>query len=502
MIEGALLALSWDPTRQHWKFATVARVGRENAPYDLLLSFLEPGGKETFSAINTLEFISMQSTAVMLKGETHYRSCGPILRALRDRKSQALPFQSVLLAQSPEIACPTTGLDDATETGLTNIDMDSCHSPTDYPTSSLECTEREPPWVETAPSFLTSACTLDWSCIFKRPVSRVDASVAIDSHQKRLFPERKTDLIQSPKRFSALLQNQYYECILDKTQQDAITTALTQEVALVQGPPGTGKTFIGCRLVELLLSLDPPLQGPILVVTYKNRAVNDFLADIVKTKRIPGERIVRVGGMLPRSTPTSGGVYCSRKKKQEVLREEGYIHLSGHGSYTRYRHWQQKVRESTEARLRDSFRRIPRGFTLRTMKLGATKQQQFSLFGTYNCLGIEEQVRLLRQWADHAYTLMRNRVRSRLDFSTSSSTNRRKASKRCEVKGVSPHQQQQKEKQLDSGDESDSDREHMQQHPNEDHGKAFQDEDLIRIKEDSKKGEAEFIDSYVLREQQ
>ena len=71
---------------------------------------------------------------------------------------------------------------------------------------------------------------------------------------------------------------------------------------MVQGPPGCGKTFVGVRVAQLLLSMtragaqpgymnddnmelefmpdntsSQPHAGPILVVTYKNVALDDFL---------------------------------------------------------------------------------------------------------------------------------------------------------------------------------------------------------------------------------
>lgn len=40
---------------------------------------------------------------------------------------------------------------------------------------------------------------------------------------------------------------------LDKAQDKALTTGLTNELALIQGPPGTGKTYVGEQIVKALL---------------------------------------------------------------------------------------------------------------------------------------------------------------------------------------------------------------------------------------------------------
>ncbi|KAJ1488914.1 hypothetical protein T484DRAFT_1781995 [Baffinella frigidus] len=66
---------------------------------------------------------------------------------------------------------------------------------------------------------------------------------------------------------------------LDPSQCAALHHILTRRVAVIQGPPGTGKSFTAVRAVQLLASLSPPLDqletappGPVLVLTYKNKA--------------------------------------------------------------------------------------------------------------------------------------------------------------------------------------------------------------------------------------
>jgi superfamily II DNA or RNA helicase len=54
---------------------------------------------------------------------------------------------------------------------------------------------------------------------------------------------------------------------------------MTNRLAIVQGPPGTGKTFIGVKLVQAFLATRT--QTPILVVTFKNHALDEFLKHLV-----------------------------------------------------------------------------------------------------------------------------------------------------------------------------------------------------------------------------
>ena len=81
--------------------------------------------------------------------------------------------------------------------------------------------------------------------------------------------------------------------ILDDSQISAVKMALSQRVAIIQGPPGTGKTFIGVQLVKLIMSISSRPRRPILVLTYKNHALDEFLKEMV---RIYPRGVVRVGG--------------------------------------------------------------------------------------------------------------------------------------------------------------------------------------------------------------
>ena len=101
---------------------------------------------------------------------------------------------------------------------------------------------------------------------------------------------------------------------LNKYQHEALKHALTHEIALIQGPPGTGKTFIGKKIVEVLLinkaKWDNRGTSPILVVCYTNQALDQFLEKLIKSdiiKKLDGNsrphgniinshKIVRIGG--------------------------------------------------------------------------------------------------------------------------------------------------------------------------------------------------------------
>ena len=85
---------------------------------------------------------------------------------------------------------------------------------------------------------------------------------------------------------------------LDTSQYEALKMALTQEISVIQGPPGTGKTFIGLKLIEVLLHnrhvWDRQKTAPIFVVCYTNHALDQFLEGILDTTLNP--KIIRIGG--------------------------------------------------------------------------------------------------------------------------------------------------------------------------------------------------------------
>jgi hypothetical protein len=54
---------------------------------------------------------------------------------------------------------------------------------------------------------------------------------------------------------------------LDHGQSIGLIAALTREFTLIQGPPGTGKTFLGVKLIQVLLHVQNAAKlGPIIVV--------------------------------------------------------------------------------------------------------------------------------------------------------------------------------------------------------------------------------------------
>ena len=102
------------------------------------------------------------------------------------------------------------------------------------------------------------------------------------------FKAKVGDLIKK------LSENPQNGCILDSSQCAAMQHILRNQISIIQGPPGCGKTFVGTKFVELIASRQPQLDRPILLLTYKNHALDEFLMKVMKF--IPKKQICRIGG--------------------------------------------------------------------------------------------------------------------------------------------------------------------------------------------------------------
>ncbi|CAH1789707.1 unnamed protein product [Owenia fusiformis] len=114
------------------------------------------------------------------------------------------------------------------------------------------------------------------------------------------------------------------EMNLDESQYKALQMALRNEFVIIQGPPGTGKTYLGLKIVEILLHNRDVWSklmteervtnslSPILIVCYTNHALDQFVEGISKFCK---EGIVRIGG---RSKSEDLEKYHLSKLKREM----------------------------------------------------------------------------------------------------------------------------------------------------------------------------------------
>lgn len=132
------------------------------------------------------------------------------------------------------------------------------------------------PGTRARPAYITRDTVLNWRCIFTE-----------DSMGATVIQGNASDF--------DWLQQQGYKTTFDLSQIEAVEHTLNNRLSLIQGPPGTGKTFLGVKILELLLSASTLPSRPVLVVTFKNQALDQFLESCLKFCGEPGS-LVRVGG--------------------------------------------------------------------------------------------------------------------------------------------------------------------------------------------------------------
>lgn len=117
-----------------------------------------------------------------------------------------------------------------------------------------------------------------------------------------------------------LLANMSAKTGLDLGQCDALTAALTREFAFIQGPPGTGKSYLGVKLMKVLLnSKDEADLGPIIVVCYTNHALDQFLEHLLSGGV---DQIIRIGGGSRSETLANYNITVATQREMKTNAEE------------------------------------------------------------------------------------------------------------------------------------------------------------------------------------
>ena len=121
---------------------------------------------------------------------------------------------------------------------------------------------------------------------------------------------------------------------LDESQLMAMKMALTQEIAVIQGPPGTGKTYIGLKIVQVLLknfsAWSSPgsrhenslLRSPILVMCLTNHALDQFLEGIMELNEGEELNLIRIGGRSSSEKMQKCNLRDVKRRLRNVPKEE------------------------------------------------------------------------------------------------------------------------------------------------------------------------------------
>lgn len=148
-----------------------------------------------------------------------------------------------------------------------------------------------------------------WSNLPSDAISVSNSSELID----RMVDESSLEPIREIRRSANLrdelsmrLRSLVTEATLDKGQLMSFIDSLQHPVHLTQGPPGTGKSYLGVVLVRALIIIrelwlkktNGMSSPPILVLSYKNHAIDEFLVDLVKAEpaKLSRNKLIRIGG--------------------------------------------------------------------------------------------------------------------------------------------------------------------------------------------------------------
>ncbi|CCC05206.1 unnamed protein product [Sordaria macrospora k-hell] len=96
---------------------------------------------------------------------------------------------------------------------------------------------------------------------------------------------------------------------VDKSQLESLVHALTRPISLIQGPPGTGKSFIGAQIAKYLFQAGQR----ILVISFTNHALDQFLEDLIDNAHIPEDDIVRLGAWS-KCTPRTEALLLAKQQ--------------------------------------------------------------------------------------------------------------------------------------------------------------------------------------------
>ncbi|KAB8302222.1 hypothetical protein EYC80_005667 [Monilinia laxa] len=145
---------------------------------------------------------------------------------------------------------------------------------------------------------------------------------------------------------AALLDEIERRTELDRGQSEALLAALLREFCHIQGPPGTGKSFLGVKIVKILLAHRA-------AKCYTNHVLDQFLEHVIQSgveeiTRVGGQsksdmlagkslRVASRGESMTRSESGTLGATCAALKREDKSTEEIRWQLDGLNDYSSWK---------------------------------------------------------------------------------------------------------------------------------------------------------------------
>ena len=269
---GSLLCLSSDD------FNTLVFASVENRDSEGLSDGELEVRFEDTAAADVNRFIQSKETFVMVESDAYYESYRHVLEGLKEINPEEFPFQRYIVECCQDVGPPAYQLhgkegDEENNSFTFKFDrvLEKKKSPKTLVSNhqslqvasehALETDSSQPG--EGSGELSSEACT-------------ESLNIPDDVKDK----EMPHEIFNWPDRESLGF---------NESQMRAFKLALTKEFALIQGPPGTGKTFVGLKIAQALLDntslwQDEKGSSPILMVSYTNHALDQFLEGLISNQ--------------------------------------------------------------------------------------------------------------------------------------------------------------------------------------------------------------------------
>ena len=267
---GSLLCLSSDD------FNTLVFASVENRdPEGLSDGQLEVRFENT-EAAEVNRFIQSKETFVMVESDAYFESYRHVLEGLKEINPGEFPFQRYIVECCQDIGPPAYqlhGKEGDEKNNSFTFKFDGVLAKKKCP-ETLESNHRS----STEKLQMTIEPETDSSQLGE--LSSDTCTESLNNPDVAKDKEMPREIFNWPDRESLGL---------NESQMRAFKLALTKEFALIQGPPGTGKTFVGLKIAQALLDnsslwQDEKGSSPILMVSYTNHALDQFLEGLIPSE--------------------------------------------------------------------------------------------------------------------------------------------------------------------------------------------------------------------------
>ena len=203
-------------------------------------------------------FIDTKKKFDMVESKAFFEAYRYVLEALKEMEPGDLPFEEHIVKCNKVVGPPDHKYRTNFYYNMGGIIQDEVNGDSDWPPFVHDCIPEDP---------LSSG---DESEVFSD-----EENLSTDS---QVLVNAKNDL------------RNYGESLgFNDSQLRAFQLALTKKFAVIQGPPGTGKTYVGLKIARVLLETaslweDEGERTPILMVSYTNHALDQFLEGLLPMK--------------------------------------------------------------------------------------------------------------------------------------------------------------------------------------------------------------------------